>query len=132
LASTTISIKLTILAIMAAVFLSACTTPKPVVRTDDYHQPEKMEKNAKALNGLQLKALQLMNQQQFENAILYLQRAIKVEPRNPLNWHYLAQNYWHLKDYGNCRAMIKRAISYSQFDPDLMRANHALLNQCSP
>lgn len=72
-----------------------------------------------------------MNQQQFDQAIQFLQRAIKVEPRNPLNWHYLAQNYWHLNDFNNCRAMIQRAMSYSQFDPDLSRANEALLIQCT-
>ncbi len=72
-----------------------------------------------------------MNQQQFEQAILYLQRAVKVEPRNPLNWHYLAQNYWHLKDFPSCRSMVQRAISYSQFNPDLTVANETLLKQCA-
>jgi len=124
--------KLVFIIILSLFISSACTTRKPVVRTDDYHQPEKPDKTAKALNALQLKALQLMNQQQFDQAIQYLQRAIKVEPRNPLNWHYLAQNYWHKNDFSNCRAMINRAMSYSQFDADLMRANQTLLQQCSP
>ena len=111
--------------------VTACAPPKPVLRTDRYHEPEQDKKTGKALNGLQLKALKLMNQQDYEQAILYLQRAIKIEPRNPLNWHYLAQNYWHLKDYPNCRAMIRRATAYSQFDEDLNRANQTLLKQCS-
>jgi len=72
-----------------------------------------------------------MNKQQFEEAIQYLQRAIKIEPREAINWHYLAQNYWHLKDFKNCRSMIKRAIAYSQFDEDLNRANKTLLDQCT-
>ncbi len=111
-------------------FIAACTTPVPVVRTDQYH--DKIEKSDKEndLNGLQLKALQLMNQLKFQQAILFLQRAIKVEPRNPLNWHYLAQNYWHLNEFGQCRSMVQRAISYSQFDLDLNRANRILLKQC--
>ncbi len=121
-----------LLLLLTVTLLASCAAPKPVVRTDDYHKSEEPKKATKALNGLQLKALQLMNQQEFEQAILYLQRAIKVEPRNPLNWHYLAQNYWHLQDYVNCRAMIQRAKSYSQFDADLMRANEALQQQCSP
>ena len=73
-----------------------------------------------------------MNQKNYSAAIHYLQRAIKVEPRNPLNWHYLAQNYWHLQDYANCRAMIKRAMSYSQFDEDIQKSNRILLEQCTP
>lgn len=112
-------------------FVTACTKPKSVVRTDRYHDPGQKEEVTKALNGLQLKALQLMNRQQYEHSIQYLQRAINVEPRNPLNWHYLAQNYWHLKQFANCRAMIQRAVSYSQFNKDLNRANEALMIQCS-
>ena len=102
------------------------------MRTKQYHEAEPSKEAARILNGLQLKAIQLMNQQQFDEAISYLQRAIKVEPRNALNWHYLAQNYWHKKEYKNCRSMIHRSISYSQFDEDLSRANNTLLMQCSP
>ncbi len=110
--------------------MSACTTPAPVLKTDQYHDKTDNKESAKALNGLQLKALQLMNQQNFEQAIQYLQRAIKIEPRDPLNWHYIAQNYWHLKDFPSCRSMVQRAISYSQFKPDLNKANETLLKQC--
>jgi Tfp pilus assembly protein PilF len=116
--------------LLTAIFLTACSTPSPVVHTDQYHEKTENKSTAKALNGLQLKALKLMNQLKFEESILYLQRAIKIEPRNPLNWHYLAQNYWHLKDFSNCRAMVQRAISYSQFNEDLNKANNTLLKQC--
>ena len=106
-------------------------TPRPVLETDQYHKPDSSQPQHKGLNSLQLKALQLMNQQQFDSAIEYLQRAVKIEPRNALNWHYLAQNYWHKKDFAHCRDMIQRAIAYSQFDEDLQRANRILLEQCS-
>ena len=117
--------------LMIIVFLFSACAVKKAVTTEQYHEPQKTEQPSRVLNGLQLKALQLMNQQKFEDAIQYLQRAIKIEPREPINWHYLAQNYWHLKDYKNCRAMVQRAISYSQFDKDLSRANKILLKQCS-
>ena len=113
-------------------FISACQAPQPMVRTDQYHDSATPAQATKPLNGLQLKAIELMNQQHYEQAILYLQRAINIEPRNPLNWHYLAQNYWHLQDYENCRAMIQRSMAYSQFDKDLTRANSILRRQCSP
>jgi Tfp pilus assembly protein PilF len=103
-----------------------------VVETDQYHQPDSSKVQQKSLNRLQLQALKLMNQQQYDSAIEYLQRAVKIEPRNALNWHYLAQNYWHKQDFPHCRNMIQRAIAYSQFDPDLQRANKILLEQCSP
>jgi predicted Zn-dependent protease len=65
-----------------------------------------------------------------DQAIQYLQRAINVEPRNPLNWHYLAQNYWSRGDFEQCREMVNRSRAYSRLDPDLERANRALAMQC--
>lgn len=130
MASATTLIKSGVIIFIALLVFTACSIPKKVT-TEQYHEPQKNEQATRILNGLQLKALQLMNQQKFDDAIQYLQRAIKIEPREAINWHYLAQNYWHLKDYKNCRSMIQRAISYSQFDEDLSKANEILLNQCS-
>ncbi len=127
-----LAIKTIVLFGLALVTLSACTTSSSVIRTDRYHESEKSDEYAKTLNGLQSKALQLMEQQDYENSILYFQRAIKVEPRNPLNWHYLAQNYLFLQNFEYCRSMAQRAISYSQFDSQLSKANEVLLQQCAP
>jgi cytochrome c-type biogenesis protein CcmH/NrfG len=118
--------------LLSAFLLAACSPIKPVTQTLQYHPQSKPDTAKKPLNGLQIKALQLMSQSEFEQSILYLQRAIKVEPRDPVNWHYLAQNYWQLKDFSSCRSMIQRARSYSLFDDDLNRANDALLKQCTP
>ena len=115
------------------ILLAACMPPQPVLTTEQYHQPESAQQEPrKPLNGLQLEAFRLMNQQQFEQAIDYFQRAIRIEPRDPLNWFYLAQNYWHLQDYAQCRAMLQRSMSYNQFDQDLKRNSMILLQQCSP
>lgn len=114
------------------VFVVGCSAPKQVLTTDEYHERAEPESKPKALNGFQKQAIKMMNEQQYSASISFLQRAIKVEPRNPLNWHYLAQNYWHLNDYPNCRAMVQRAQSYIQFQPDLNNANQTLLKQCSP
>ena len=111
--------------------ISACTVPKQPVATEKYHETQEIETKEKSLNGYQKQAIKLMNQQQYNDSISFLQRAIKVEPRNPLNWHYLAQNYWHLKDFSNCRAMVQRAQSYIQYQPDLGTANQTLMQQCS-
>ena len=79
---------------------------------------------------LHRKAISAINQKLYPQAIEYLQRAIKIEPRNAFSWHYLAQTYWHSKQYGRCLEMIKRSISYSSKLDDLDRANAALILQC--
>ena len=116
--------------LLISMLLASCTTPKPL-QTEEYHEKSTSENNPVVLNGLQKQALKLMNENKFESSITFLQRAIKVEPRNPLNWHYLAQNYWQLKDFPKCRAMVQRAQSYMQYQPDLIQANDTLLQQCS-
>ncbi len=121
------------ISIFVSLLLSACLKPEPVLQTEQYHAHAGAEKKPlKALNGLQTRALQLMNQQQYEQSQLYLQRAIKVDPRDARNWLYMAQNYWFMKDYAQCRSMVKRAEAYSQMDADLQKANRVLLQQCSP
>jgi len=79
---------------------------------------------------LQRKAISAINQNHYPQAVEYLQRAIKIEPRNAFSWHYLAQTYWHDRQYDRCLDMVKRSISYSPKLDDLNRANTALLSQC--
>ena len=112
------------------VLVTSCSIPKPL-ETEEYHEKSTPNDHPVVLNGLQKQALKLMSENKFESSITFLQRAIKVSPRNPLNWHYLAQNYWHLKNFPKCKAMVQRAQSYMQYQPDLIQANNTLLHQCS-
>ena len=79
---------------------------------------------------LHRRAMSAIHQDRYAQAVEYLQRAIKVEPRNAYSWHYLALTYWHSNQYGRCVDMINRSISYSSGQEDLERANSALLSQC--
>lgn len=79
---------------------------------------------------LQRKAIEALNAKHYQQSVDYLQRAIKIEPRNAFSWHYLAQTYWHSKDYDRCRDMVYRSISYSSELDDLDRANTILMSQC--
>lgn len=121
-----------LLLILALLTLSACVKPPPVERTETYHRPApaKTEAPKRAPSALQKKAIQAINDERYDEAIGYLQRAIKIDPRDARSWHYLAQVYWHMQDYAQCRAMVRRAMSYSQQDPYLQKANKTLLQQC--
>ncbi len=124
-----------ILLILSLLLLSACAIkpPPPVERTETYHRPAKPKAPAPTTNAvstLQRKAIQLINAERYDDAIGYLQRAIKIDPRDARSWHYLAQAYWHKQDFPQCRAMVRRAMSYSQNNPELQKANKTLLQQC--
>ncbi len=79
---------------------------------------------------LHRKAISAIHQDRYAQAVEYLQRAIKIEPRNAYSWHYLALTYWHSNQYGRCVDMINRSISYNSGQDDLERANAALLPRC--
>lgn len=83
-----------------------------------------------AVAGLHRRALDALAQNNTRLAIDFLQRAIKIEPRNALSWHYLAQSYQQSRNFPKCLAMIERSLSYSFAGDDLDQANRALQEQC--
>jgi cytochrome c-type biogenesis protein CcmH/NrfG len=115
--------------IVLSLLATSCSVP--MINTDQYHGETTTEQASDGpiveLHRLAIKAL---NQQQFDRSVNYLQRAIKIEPRNAHSWHYLAQSYWHKKSYRQCLDMIERSTSYSTVEDDLDRANGALKTQC--
>ncbi|MCG6888734.1 MAG: tetratricopeptide repeat protein [Gammaproteobacteria bacterium] len=79
---------------------------------------------------LQNQALAAINEDQYQLAIDYLQRAIKIQPRDAWSWHYLADIYWRQGQYDRCLAMIDRSSGYVVDDARLTDANAALRAQC--
>ena len=85
---------------------------------------------ARPVAELHDQALTAMDNNQFQLAIDYLQRAINIQPRNAWSWHYLAQSYLHTRQYDQCLEMIDRSFSYSSYDDILELANVELKAQC--
>jgi predicted Zn-dependent protease len=79
---------------------------------------------------LQNQALAAINEDQYQLAIDYLQRAIKIQPRDAWSWYYLADIYWRQGQYDRCLAMIDRSSGYVVADARLAAANAALRAQC--
>jgi len=117
-----------ILLLTAGLILNACVAPKPANR----YQTTNVVPQATSgpIVELHRSAINALAQNRSKQAIEFLQRAIKIEPRNAFSWHYLAQSYWHDKNFEKCLAMIERSQSYSQPEDDLDRANKALQHQC--
>ena len=111
-------------------FLASCTIP-----TEQGNRFQVSTAKSPTSTGpvaeLHRKAIAALAAENSKQAIEYLQRAIKIEPRNAFSWHYLAQSYWHNKNYDKCLAMIDRSYSYSTPADDLDRANLALKQQCN-
>ena len=118
------------------VLFSACQVPEPVPTTatsgrSKTRRPQPGAATSQAVIQLQNQALAAINEDQYQLAIDYLQRAIKIEPRNAWSWYYLADIYWRTGQYERCLAMIERSTDYAAGDDDqLARANAELLAQC--
>ena len=119
--------RLAILAILSAA--TACSIPqKPPNRYQTDIEVSQLE--ARPVSELQNQALAALNEEQYQLAVDYLQRAIKIQPRNAWSWHYLAQTYWRDAQYDRCLAMIERSNTYGSFDYALLSANDRLKPKC--
>ena len=115
---------------------TACQAPEPV--SDNRYQRtlentasvDPAQSSSQPVIQLQNQALAAINEDQYQLAIDYLQRAIKIQPRNAWSWYYLADIYWRTGEYQRCQAMIERSKSYAGDDDQLAQANAELLGQC--
>jgi Tfp pilus assembly protein PilF len=111
------------------IVITSCSGPK--IDPERYQTASiASERSSGPVAELHRKAISAINQNSYPQAVEFLQRAINIEPRNAFSWHYLAQTYWHSKQYGRCIEMVNRSISYSTSQDDLDRANATLLSQC--
>jgi tetratricopeptide (TPR) repeat protein len=120
--------------VLLLLFSSACQGPEPAVDNRYQRAPENTESAGQAPSSpvvqLQNQALAAINEDQYQLAIDYLQRAIKIQPRDPWSWHYLADIYWRKGQYDRCLAMIDRSSGYAVNDAALADANANLRAQC--
>ena len=116
--------------ILAASLLSACVQPPP---PEPYSEParEASPTRQSAVDLLQQEANLALENEDYPLAIETLQRAIRIEPRNPYNWHYLGQTYWQMGDLVRCRAMAERSVGFSSISDQLAAANDRLLSRCT-
>jgi Tfp pilus assembly protein PilF len=114
---------------LLALLLSGCTFEQSY---NQYQIPAQQNQPGQhgAVAELQQNARQALSRRDYQRAVEYLQRAIKIEPRNPHSWHYLAEAYWRSGDNRRCIEMIERSFSYSSSADDLDHANQQLREMC--
>ena len=107
---------------------TACSIPEP--STNRYQSSvEVSQLEARPVAELHNQALAALDAEQYQQAIDYLQRAIKIQPRDAWSWHYLAQVYWREGRQNRCLEMIERSSSYAD-DEVVAGANDKLRVQC--
>ncbi len=114
--------------VILALLVTACALEP---RYNRYQLPAQQSMPSQgAVAELQRNARAALQRQAYQQAIDYLQRAIKIEPRNPRSWHYLAETYWRSGDLRRCVEMVERSFSYSRSADDLDHVNQQLKEKC--
>lgn len=115
--------------LLLLLLLGACALEPQYNR---YQSPPPQEDSGQsgAVAELQRGARNALSRQAYQQAIDYLQRAIRIEPRNPFSWHYLAEAYRRSGDARRCLEMVERSFSYSSSADRLEDANRKLRANC--
>ena len=61
------------------------------------------------------------------SAAATLERALRIEPRNPRLWHELAKVRYRQADYTQAESLAARSNTYAAPDADLRAANQKLI-----
>ncbi len=116
-----------VLLLLLMLTLAACAVQPPY---NPYQAPPPPSDDGGPVAELRRQATAALQQQAFAQAIELLQRAIRIEPRDPYSWHYLAETYHRSGDSARCLEMVARAQSYSAAGSDLQTANQRLQARC--
>jgi len=119
------------LALLLVLALGAACSVSEAPQENQYQdEVDSGESVSEPVRLLQNQALAAINESEYQQGIDYLQRAIKIEPRNARSWHYLADIYWRRGELDRCLEMIERSQSYASDDEQLVSANELLKAQC--
>ena len=122
-------IRTRLMTLLLSGLLAACS-PEPRVNPYQASPVPASPRVDDAVLQLQREAVAAFDRGAYQQAIERLQRAIRIEPRNPLSWHYLAQIYWRSGDFARCVDMAQRSQSYGAGDERLESINARLLANC--
>ena len=121
-------------ALCLAVLLGACQKSPEAVSDSRYQrQPQNQQQSpavSKPVQQLHNQALAAINEDRYAEASDYLQRAIRIQPRNGWSWYYLADIDWRQGRYESCRSLLDRADSYASGDAELVGLSAQLRTQC--
>ena len=101
--------------------------PQPPVVSDGEKPPAKSE-NA-AIAGLMNSARADSAAGRLANAAATLERALRIEPRNPRLWHELAQVRLKQGEYAQAESLAARSSQWAGADTAMRAANQKLIEQ---
>ena len=113
--------------LMIGVLLSACSG---LSEKEESRVKISSEQNAhRATDSLVAQADTQEQAKQWERAAAYLERALRIEPRNGFLWHRLARVRMFQGQYSQAESLIQKSNALAGDDQDLVEKNRQLLEQ---
>src|ERR1700754_454732 len=103
-------------------------TPAPVETPSPPAAPSQpVTRENVAIAGLMDSARSDASAGKLGSAAATLERALRIEPRNPRLWHELAKVRYRQADYTQAESLAARSSTYAGSDADLRAANQKLV-----
>jgi len=77
--------------------------------------------------GLQQDAIELNKKGESAKAAAVLERAIRIQPRNPSLWHQLAEVRYSQQQYAQAESLALRSNGYAALNTEIRRKNWLLI-----
>jgi len=120
-------VMLAMLGLIPVILLSACTG---ISDKEESRVKISSEQNAhRATDSLLAQADTQEKEKQWEHAAAYLERALRIEPRNGFLWHRLARIRMNQGQYSLAESLIQKSSSLAGDDQELLAKNQQLLEQ---
>jgi Tfp pilus assembly protein PilF len=112
--------------LLILVLLSGCATVEPPAPVPETPAPQTPSENI-AVAGLMDTARADVAANRLGSAAATLERALRIEPRNPRLWHELAKVRLKQGDYAQAESTAQRSNAWAGSDADLRAANQRII-----
>ena len=112
--------------LLILVLLSGCATAEPPAPVPETPAPQTPSENI-AVAGLMDTARADVTANRLGSAAATLERALRIEPRNPRLWHELAKVRLKQGDYAQAESTAQRSNAWAGSDADLRAANQRII-----
>lgn len=131
-----------VLLLISLALLSSCSTvPRPDAPVEDRTtgsmdippdtaadtDKQRSAPDLTVIAGLQQDAIELNKQGESARAAAVLERAIRIQPRNPSLWHQLAQVRFSQQQYAQAESLALRSNGYAAANDSIRRKNWLLI-----
>ena len=104
---------------------------RTVVKTEGSTEPQQATTISPAVKSLLAQAKASLLAHRTGSAISKLERALRIEPRNPLVWHQLAQAHYQDNKDASAISMAKKSNLYVASGSDTERSNWQLIKDAA-